>query len=268
MIELLQQYINQETSIEKKTNKLREALQLFVLKILQDKGFFSRIAFVGGTALRVLYGMRRFSEDLDFSVIDRKGYNFSQINSQLKREFKLYGLELEAKVKAQKTVQSSMLQFPALLKTLGLSPLGSQKLSIKLEVDSHPPEGWHIENTVVNKIFMLNITHFALSSLYATKIHACFFRKYAKGRDFYDFVWYLGKKIEPNYELLNNAILQTHGINLRLGRKNIKNFLLEKTAKVDFNLMSKDVERFLEDKSDLKLLDAAIISKSIIDMFK
>jgi predicted nucleotidyltransferase component of viral defense system len=199
MIDFLQQQIAEEASGEAKINRLRETLQLVCLKILHDKGYFSKMAFVGGTALRIIYDMKRFSEDMDFSVIDKNGYDFSGIIADLKREFSLRGLNIEAKTRVEKTVQDSMLKFPGLLKELSLSDLGSHKLSIKLETDSNPPEGADIESTVVNKIYVLNITHLSLPSLYATKLHACFFRRYTKGRDFYDLIWYLGKKIKPNY---------------------------------------------------------------------
>ena len=267
MIELLNQQIAGDMPYEMKINRLREALQLLCLKILHDKGYFSNLAFVGGTALRILYDMRRFSEDMDFSLIDKEGYNFSKLMASLERELKLNGLDLEAKPRVVKTVQSSMLKFPGLLKAVGLSGLSGQKVSVKLEIDSNPPAGWEAESTVVNKIYIINISHLALTSLCATKLHACFFRKYTKGRDFYDLVWYLGKKIKPNYKLLNNAIEQTQGRNFGISEGNIKDFLLERVAKVDFVSVRKDVERFLEDKSELQLLNKNVISKSIADVF-
>ena len=267
MIEFLQNQIAGSMSDENKINRLRETLQLLCLKILYDKDFLSKIAFVGGTALRVLYDMRRFSEDLDFSVINRKGYDFTELISSLRREFKLYGLEMKVKTKTFNTVQSSMLKFPALLNAMGLSAFENQNLSIKIEVDSNPPSGWQIETTVINKIYVLNLTHFDLPSLFATKLHACFFRRYVKGRDFYDLMWYIGKKIKPNYDLFNNAIEQTQGVSLNLGDKNIKDFILEKVSKIDFKTVREDVERFLEDKSELKLLEQSVVSKSIADVF-
>ena len=147
MIEFLQNQIAGSVSDENKINRLRETLQLLCLKILYDKDFLSKIAFVGGTALRVLYDMRRFSEDLDFSVINKKGYDFTELISSLHREFKLYGLEMKVKTKTFNTVQSSMLKFPALLNAMGLSAFENQNLSIKIEVDSNPPSGWQIETT-------------------------------------------------------------------------------------------------------------------------
>ncbi|MFA5143010.1 MAG: nucleotidyl transferase AbiEii/AbiGii toxin family protein [Candidatus Omnitrophota bacterium] len=267
MIELLRQQIADERDNLAKTNKLRETLQLLTLKFIQDKGYFNNLAFVGGTALRFLYDMRRFSEDLDFSVFDAKGYDFTDIVRVLEREFDLNGLKIETKPAVKKTVRSSMLKFPGLLKSTGLSPLASQTLSIKIKADSNSPCGWHLEKTLVNKLYALNISHFDLASLYAAKLHACFFRKYVKGRDFYDLLWYLGKKVKPNYQLLNNAITQTQGRDYKIDENNIMDFLTERVESVDFSAAKKDVERFLQDKSELKLLEKPIILKSIRDVF-
>lgn len=263
MIDVIKQQFTPTMSNEEKINRARELLQILTLKIIYDKGYFRNLAFVGGTALRVLFGLRRFSEDLDFSVIDKKGYSFPQINSEIERELKLNGLDVEAKAKEDKTVQSSLLKFSGLLKSLGLSGLEAQKFSIKIEADSNPPAGWNIQTTLINKVYLLSLTHLDLPSLYATKLHACFFRKYIKGRDFYDLLWYLGRKLEPNYLLLNNAIQQTQGVNLKLNKNNLKGFLIDKLKGVDFTLVKKDVERFLEDKSELNLLNFSAISNSI-----
>ena len=104
-------------------------------------------------------------------------------------------------------------------------------------------------------------------SLYATKLHACFFRKYVKGRDFYELLRYLGKKIKPNYLLLNNAIRHTEGKFEVLDENNIKDFLLQRVEMIDFKGVRKGVERFLEDKNDLKLLEKSVIRKGIVDVF-
>ncbi|MCX5686965.1 MAG: nucleotidyl transferase AbiEii/AbiGii toxin family protein [Candidatus Omnitrophica bacterium] len=263
MIELLRQQYTPDMSNDDKINRVREFLQTAVLKILYDKGYFKNLAFVGGTALRVLFDLRRFSEDLDFSLTDNGGYDFSRVNSEIERELKLYGLNVETKVKEVRTVQSAFLKFPGLLKNLGLSQLDEEKLSIKIEVDSNPPKGWKLAATIINKYYLFNIVHFDLPSLYATKLHACFFRKYVKGRDFYDLVWYIGRKIEPNFILLNNAVEQTEGKSPHLDKDNFRQFMLDKLSKIDFKAARKDVERFLEDKNELKILDAEIISKAI-----
>jgi hypothetical protein len=263
MIEVIRQQLARDMTQEEKLNRAREVLQLTALKIIYDKEYFKNLSFTGGTALRVLFDLKRFSEDLDFSLVNDKGYDFGRMVSGLLKEYELYGLKVEANPKDDKNVHSVFLKFPSVLKEIGLSALKDQKLAIKLEIDSNPPKGGQVASTLVNKVYMFNIVHFDLPSLFATKLHACFFRKYAKGRDFYDLVWYLGKKITPNFILLNNAIKQTQGYDAAIDEKNLKSFLLERISKVDFLALKKDVERFLEDKSELKLLDPGLIKSSI-----
>lgn len=261
MIELLQQQIIPGMTGEEKLNRIREFLQLTTLKIFCDRGYFRQLAFVGGTALRVLYDLRRFSEDLDFSVVKKKSYDFTDLAVSLGKELKLHGLSVEMKVKEDRTVQSAMVKFPGLLKELGISALKEQKLSIKIEIDSRPPAGWHTRTTLVNRVYLLPILHFDMPSLYATKLHACFFRKYTKGRDFYDFVWYLGRKIEPNLVLLNNAVKQTEGKDLNLDEESLRKFVRKRIEKIDFRAVKRDVERFVEDKNELKLLSRSKIAE-------
>ncbi len=263
MIEMLKQYISDARHPSEKLNKLRECLQLTALKIIYDKNYFRNLSFTGGTALRILFDLKRFSEDLDFSLIKKSGYKFTAFCREIISGFKLYGLETEGAIRDGKNVQSAMIKFNNLLKETGLSDLAGQKLSIKLEVDSNPPQGWHIQNTLVNKLYLFNAVTFDLPSMYATKLHACFYRGFTKGRDFYDFIWYLGKKIEPNYLLLNNAILQTEAVNPGINKDNFKRFLLERIDKVDFVSAKRDVERFLEDKADLRLFDPKIMRDTI-----
>ena len=213
------------------------------------------MAFVGGTALRFLYGLRRFSEDLDFSLILKKGYDFEQMLLHVLSDLKHYGLKVEAGSKKDRIVHSAMLRFKKLLPALGLSSIAEQKLSIGLEVDTNPPKGWRKELSPITKSYIFAVNHFDLPSLYATKLHACFFREYTKGRDFYDLVWYLGKKVMPNYRLLNNAIKQTEKEDLKLNQTNFKNFLIDKLSKINYREIREDVGRFLEDKNELKMLN-------------
>ena len=268
MIELLKKEISGEKSPEDKINHLREMLQLVCLKIIYDKGRFSYFTFTGGTALRLLYDLRRFSEDLDFFLTAKKGYDFNALVADLRRGFSLNGLDISLNTWALSGVDSGTIKFPGLLKETGVSHGDDQDLFIKLEINLDPPVGGKIEKTLINRMFILSIAHFSLPSLYATKLHACFFRKYVKGRDFYDLLWYLGKKAKPNYTLLNNAIRQTESKFEELNENNIKDFLLRRLEKVDFKDVRRDVERFLEDKNELKLLDKTVIAKGISDVFK
>lgn len=263
MIDVIQQQFQQGMSVNQKLNAAREFLQILTLKILNDKGFFEQMVFVGGTSLRILYGIKRFSEDLDFSLIKKEKYDFDKIHHELSKEFKLYGLAFEAQPRQQKPVHSMMMKFSSLLKELGISPHQSQKLSIKLEIDTNPPKGWKLASTIISKIYTFNIVHYDLPSLYAGKLHACFYRKFTKGRDFYDFVWYLGKRVKPNFTLLNNAIAQTQRRNPGISESNFKSYLLDNIKRIDFAQAKKDVERFLEDKRELNLFDLKPIMSTI-----
>ncbi|MDP2940954.1 MAG: nucleotidyl transferase AbiEii/AbiGii toxin family protein [Candidatus Omnitrophota bacterium] len=263
MIEVLQQQYSASMPLEDKLNRVREFLQLMVLKWMHEKSFFDSVVFVGGTALRFLYGTKRFSEDLDFSLSSKKGYDFAALNDELTRQFKLNGLDARPDIKTDKTVHSSFMKFSGLLYALGLSPLKSQKFSVKLEVDTNPPKGAVYTDTAVVKTYVFSIRHHDLSSLYAGKLSACFFRKYTKGRDLYDFIWFLGKKIQPNYALLNNSIQQAQGNNPGINQGNIKDFMVNYIGKTDFAAARKDVERFLEDKNELKLFDPRILQSTV-----
>lgn len=263
MIEVLKQQFTASMPPEEKLNRTREFLQIMALKNLYDQNVFENIAFVGGTALRVLYDIRRFSEDLDFSLVSPKNYDFKKLNAGLVRHFNLNNLAVECKPKIDKTVHSAFLKFPGILKELGLGAFAAQKLSIKLGVDSNPPKGWRLAETTLNKTYIFSVRHFDLPSMLATKIHACFFRKYTKGRDFYDLVWYLGKKVFPNLELLNNAVHQTEGKNPGLTEANLKDFILSGLANIDFNAAVNDLRRFIVDETELRVINKKSLSALI-----
>ncbi len=259
MIESIKQGFSLGMSLEDKVNKTRETLQALMLKIMFDRGAFGNMAFVGGTALRVLYDLRRYSEDLDFSLVEKKDYSFEKLLKDLLFELKHYGFKVEAEPDQDKIVHSSMIKFPGLLKELGLSQVQEQKLAVKLEIDTNPPAGWKTIVIPVTRSFVFAVNSFDLPSLYAAKLHACFFRRFTKGRDFYDLIWYLGKGIEPNYLLLNNAIAQTEKKDWQVTSGNFKQFMVEHLALIDLSSARKDVERFLEDKNELKLFDREMI---------
>ncbi|MFH2138377.1 MAG: nucleotidyl transferase AbiEii/AbiGii toxin family protein [Candidatus Omnitrophota bacterium] len=259
MIDVLRQSLSEAATQEEKAYKVREMLQVLMLKIMFDRGAFKHLCFVGGTALRILYGLRRYSEDLDFSLVGKTPYSFSEMLKKLLSELRHYGFTAEARANQKGVVQSGMVKFPDLLEQLGLSRLKEQKLAVKLEVDTNPHQGGKTLFMPVTKSFVFAVNTFDLPSLYATKLHACFYRKFIKGRDFYDLVWYLGKRIEPNYLLLNNAIQQTKKGYRKIETSNFKEFLAEHLSQVDLSAAKKDVERFLEDKKELKLLDKKII---------
>lgn len=266
MIEVLKQQVNEAMPPEEQLNRTREFLQIMTLKNLSDRNAFENIAFTGGTALRILYDTRRFSEDLDFSLVGAKSYDFKTLTAGLVRHFELNNLEVECKPKVEKTAHSAFLKFPGILKELGLGAFAGQKLSIKLEVDTNPPKGGILTETTLNKTYIFSVKHFDLPSMFATKLHACFFRKYTKGRDFYDLVWYLGRKVSPNLDLLNNAIRQTEKKAPGITTANLKDFMLGRLERVDFKAAVADVRRFIPDENELRVINKNSLNSLVSGM--
>ena len=263
MIQLLKDKLKDVRDTETKINLAREFLQLLILKILADRLAFKHLAFVGGTALRILYDLRRFSEDLDFSLLDKQGYDFDKLMGGVLTDIHQSQLPVEARTKTTKLVHSAMLKFKGILWELKLSGFKEESLSVKVEVDTNPPVGAKDSAQLVVKDFAFSVRHLDLPSMFATKLHACFYRKYVKGRDFYDLVWYIGRRVEPNLTLLNEAVKQTEGVDPKITRENLKSYISSQLTRIDFTKVKKDVERFLVDKSELKLLDKELIISSV-----
>lgn len=238
-------------------NISREYLQVRILQGLQKSGAFLPLAFHGGTALRFLYGLRRFSEDLDFALENPSSkFDFQHYLNKLKEMFISEGYELEIRSKIDKIVQTAFLRFQGLPYELGLSPYKNENLSIKIEVDTQPPAGAALANTIVRKYIFLNLHHHDRASLLAGKIHALLSRKFTKGRDLYDLMWYLSdsKWPEPNFILLKNALIQTGWEKDIPDERNWRAILIEKISSLDWNKVASDVRPFLEEKDEDLLL--------------
>ncbi len=236
-------------------NTMREYLQAYVLRILHDDGIFQTTAFWGGTALRFLHNLPRFSEDLDFSHVQGRTLSFVKLIKKLKQELDLAGYNVSVTYNEVKTVQSAFVKFEGLLYEAGLSPLKKQKLSVKIEIDTNPPEGSRLEIQIINKYFPLAFLTFDLPSFFAGKVSALLSRKYTKGRDFFDLGWYLSRwrDIKPNIRLLHNALTQT-GWTKEIPREdNWRDFLYQVVDKADWRKVHRDVVNFLENPLDMKV---------------
>lgn len=236
-------------------NLLREYLQAYILRVMHDAGAFRSAAFVGGTALRFLYGLPRFSEDLDFSAVNGPGLPFPGLLKKIKGELALAGYDVAVNYNEEKTVRSAFVKFSGLLSAAGLSGHKEQRLSIKLEIDSNPPGGAGLEVRVVNKYFPVAFQTYDVPSLFAGKMHCVFSRRYVKGRDFFDVGWYLSKwpGLRPNLILLRNALNQTGWKGALPAEDNWRDMLFEKTAGTDWGKVRRDVENFLENPSDREI---------------
>jgi len=248
-------------------NRVREYLQAYFLNIVYKNKFYQNLVFTGGTALRFIYRINRFSEDLDFSLsIKAKNYNFTDMVKNILQEFKLAGYDLEIKYDDSRAVHSALLKFSGILFETGLSPLKNQKIAIKVEIDANPPLGGIETSSVYNSNFMFYMQHYDLASLFAGKVHALLCREYTKGRDWYDLLWYLTKfkDLEPNFVMLNNAFVQTSPKSVKLNVDNWRGKIKKTVETLDWVKVRKDVSRFLENSSELGLLE----SKTFVNLLK
>ncbi|MBI3590085.1 MAG: nucleotidyl transferase AbiEii/AbiGii toxin family protein [Candidatus Melainabacteria bacterium] len=254
MKELLKKEMNKYTQPLFKKLALTEFLQHLVLQSLYRQNAFKYLTFTGGTALRLLYKTGRFSEDLDFSQTGKSDIKLKTLISKIQNDLLLLGIHFEAYTKDEKVVFKSDFRFPEILKELNLSPLKEQKLTIKFEVDKNPPKGGNKEILLVTSPVSYSVSVFDLPSLFATKLHAIFYRKYTKGRDYYDLIWYLGRQVKPNFKLLNNAIKQTEGNLEKIDENNFKEKLINHLETTDFKKVKDDVERLIIEHEELSFL--------------
>ena len=239
-------------------NRAREYLQARILGSLQRSGAMIPLAFQGGTALRFLYSIHRYSEDLDFALErPERGYNFRSYLQAIQGEMTREGYRVEIKVKDKGVVHSAFVQFPGLLAELGLSPHATEILSIKLEVDTRPPAGAILMTTIVRRHLTLRLQHHDPSSLFAGKLHAILQRPYPKGRDLYDLLWYLSDRQwpAPNFELLHNALRQTGWSGPEVTPESWRNVIANRVQGLDWVRITNDVRPFLEDPAEIELLN-------------
>lgn len=255
MKEIIRQKLEKETQPPMRKLVLAECLQHLLLQSLYRQGVFEHLVFTGGTALRIIYQTNRYSEDLDFSLEKSKGFRLDYVLQKAAKDLSAQQLPFEFYLKNDKTVATADLRFQGLLKEFNLSALKDQKLTIKFEVDKRPPKGGTKEIMLVTTPVSYTVVVYDLPSLFATKLHAIFFRGYVKGRDYYDLVWYLGQRVKPNFTLLNNAIRQTEGKTDGIRENNFKETLVKHLEGVDFKKVRSEAERFVIDYSELKFLD-------------
>ncbi len=227
---------------------VREYLQARILECLQEQGSFGRIAFLGGTALRFLYQLPRFSEDLDFSAIT-PGDLLDLKRLAEKTRVRLHAEGYAVEVRTRDAVDASAeFRFPGLLNELGVSPQSRETVMIRAEVDTNPPQGAVVTSTLVRRHVLLNIRHYDRASLLAGKLHAILSRRYTKGRDLFDLAWYLGDRSwpGPNITLLRNTLAQTGWTGPAPDEQSWRAIVAERVAGLDLNAAVEDVAPFLE----------------------
>jgi hypothetical protein len=231
-------------------NLAREYLQARILLALQEIGAMIPLAIQAGTALRFLFRLPRFSEDLDFALErpERGDFDLTRAADRLQAHLRREGYEPGAKLRTSTTVQSVMVSFTGLPHELRLSPHRSQRLAVRIEVDTAPPSGAGLATTIVRRHALLNLQHHDRPTLLAGKLHAVLQRNWTKGRDLFDLFWYLSDPTwpGPNLTLLNNALRQTRWDGAVLDEFTWRGVVRDRVEAMDWKAAARDVEPFLE----------------------
>jgi len=250
-------------------NALKEIIQEVVLLGLWRSKFYEKAVFYGGSALRILHKLDRFSEDLDFSLIQpEKTFDIKKYLGAVKSELELWGFEVSAeeKSKANKsTIDSAFIKANTLVHLLKIdSNLKTHKnavMKIKLEIDQDPAIGFTSDLKYHLHPIPFTIKTMALPSLFAGKMHALLcrtIRTNVKGRDWYDLIWFVKSNIPCDLDYLKNKMLQTGHIDFSetLTKEKLVELISEKSKEIDFSLAKSDVEPFLKNsgqKDELSL---------------
>lgn len=265
---MLRRYqINNQADAER---AIREILQEITLVGLWRGKFFEHAAFYGGTALRILYNLDRFSEDLDFTLLDTKQpFDWKLFERSVTEELLSYGFEvsfLEKKKQIETAVRSAFLKTNtqhALLQ-IGIKNLINRGMHqealirIKVEIDSDPISGFEIESVYLREPLPISIRVLNQPSLFAGKASAALYRAWKqriKGRDWYDLVWFLRQGIPLNPHYLEECMR----VNKELGKEEalteekVKNLLYQRLETIDLNIAKQDVKPFLRDPTQLDL---------------
>ncbi|MCP4675602.1 MAG: nucleotidyl transferase AbiEii/AbiGii toxin family protein [Deltaproteobacteria bacterium] len=255
-------------SVDEYINALREILQEIALLGLWRGKFFENTAFYGGTALRVLYGLDRFSEDMDFSLLaPNPNFDIASYGGFIEEEIAAFGFSggVRKKVKSGKSaVDSAFLKLNTKQHLLMVEAPGSlteeipgnRLLRIKIEVDTDPPLGFSTETKYLLQPIPFSVRVFSPSSLFAGKMHAVLCRSWknrVKGRDWYDLVWYVGRGTKLDLVHLEARMRQSGHYSSRepLTRKTFRKLLLEKIEELNIQSAASDVERFLVDPTTI-----------------
>ena len=254
--------------VEDDVKALREILQEIALLGLWRSRFFERAAFYGGTALRILYGMDRYSEDLDFSLLKPAAeFDLSRYCNALEKEIRSFGFDATVTGKSksvQSAIQSAFLKADTLKHLLVINttealtasiPPG-QVLKIKIEVDTDPPPGFDTETRFLLQPIPFSVRAFALPDMFAGKMHAVLCRSWknrVKGRDWYDLVWYAANHPQLHLKHLEQRMIQSGHLKKTEKLTPEKLSVIEKTViqKLDVGQARKEVEPFVKDPETL-----------------
>ena len=254
---------------EEKRNVVKEVMQEITLCALSKAGFFDVAAFYGGTALRIFYGLDRFSEDLDFSLMTKnKDFDLSTYVPSLKRIVQSFGLNVEVEIKHKtldSAIQSAFLKGDTIEQFLLFYPNDlvtginkNEKVKIKFEIDTMPASLATYETKYRLLPIPYSIKLYDEASLFSGKIHAVICRSWksrVKGRDLYDYVFYLTRNTKFNLDHLREKLIESHYISQedKFDVDFVKVLLIARFNEIDFNDAKKDVLPFIKDTSILDI---------------
>jgi predicted nucleotidyltransferase component of viral defense system len=281
IIQMVERYSPQ--SMDEYDTALKEITQRICLLGLWRAKFFEHAAFYGGTALRLLYGLDRFSEDLDFSLLSaHTQFELQPYFQAVHRELLGFGFEAEiteknkenspiatAFVKANTRVHRLSIGLP---ERLAKQVQGNQALKVKFEVDTDPPLGFHTQIRYILQPVPFSVRVFVPQDLFAGKMHALLFRKWGrrvKGRDWYDLVWFVSQEIPLHLEHLTSRMRQTGDWELEtpVSRQDWERMFGQAIAELDVQAAKRDVLPFVRDASQLDVWSAEFFS-ALVDMVK
>lgn len=239
---------------EEEENALKEITQEVALYALAKHDFFKEASFQGGTCLRIIHGLDRFSEDLDFCLVaPNPNYQiapFLEKAAEVMNEFG-FTIEVSGKDREDSSVQMRFLKDNSIKMILKLhhNMDKRRKIKIKVEVDTTPPLGAEHTKSFLDFPLDFAIASHNLPSLFAGKCHALLCRSHTKGRDWYDFSWYVTRKVVPNFQLLSHSLHQFGpwaDQNLNIDAQWLEQNLRLRIKEIDWQEAKRDVSRFLK----------------------
>lgn len=260
-------------------NALKEMMQQIILLGLWRSDFYDKCAFYGGSALRIAYGLDRFSEDLDFTLLKKDEIKIDKYFSFIKEELKAFGFQIEIE-KKEKTlespIESAFVKANTYIQLLQIEPPEDivrdihqrKKLKIKLEIDINPPEKIEWENKYILEPIPFSIAVVKPSYMFAGKIHAILYRRWknrVKGRDWYDLVWFISQKIPVNLKHLQSRIKQSEEfISGYFTTEEIRQQLIGTIDTIDIEQAKRDVLPFVKREDSVRVWSAEFF-KTIVD---
>lgn len=256
-----------------KLNAYHEVMQEIILSALQRAGFFNKAAFYGGTCLRIFHKLPRFSEDMDFSLLKKdESFTLEPYFKAIVKEFKALGRDVVIDKKVKKNfsqVESAFLKDTTEVYNVEFKT--ERTVKIKIEVDTTPPLGFSTENKLLLLPYSFMTNCFTLPNLYAGKMHAMLFRNWktrVKGRDWYDFEWYVRNNVKLNFSHLKSRSLQKGYSSEKSFTVDVfKELLRQKINQTKINLVLNDVKPFIKDTSGLEIWSTDYFLQ-LIDMIK